>query len=86
MYDIYFDLANMHRTVEESDHAEQLDLFTGAEMGMGFDFDWISDLPKENFELTDGQTCKQCGDFYPYADRPNQKDGTFKGWGCRHYW
>ena len=43
MYDTYFDLANMHRTVEESDHAEQLDLFTGAEMGMGFDFDWISD-------------------------------------------
>lgn len=86
MYDIYFDLNNMHQTVEETDNNPQLELFASQN---GFDFDWINDLPKENvedLELTDGQTCASCKDFYPYADRPNQKDGTFKCWSCRHSW
>ena len=83
MYDIYFDLNNMHQTVQESEEPEQLDLFPIQD---GFDFDWVADLPKEQIELTDGQTCIKCQDFYPYADRPNQKDGTFKCWPCRNIW
>ena len=31
----------------------------------------------------DGETCVKCNNFYPYADGPNQPDGTFKCYGCR---
>ena len=27
--------------------------------------------------------CTHCNELYPYADGPNQKDGTFKCYSCR---
>jgi hypothetical protein len=30
-----------------------------------------------------GCNCTNCKDFFQYAE-PNQEDGTFKCWGCRH--
>ena len=33
----------------------------------------------------DGMICISCKELYPYAEYPNQKDGTFKCWGCRHF-
>lgn len=32
---------------------------------------------------SDGMTCGRCGNLYPYAEGPNQDDGSFKCWGCR---
>jgi len=30
-----------------------------------------------------GMICSKCGQLYPYANGPNQPDGTFKCYGCR---
>jgi hypothetical protein len=30
-----------------------------------------------------GCKCTKCGEFYEFSE-PNQEDGTFKCWGCRH--
>jgi hypothetical protein len=40
-----------------------------------------TEAKKEN---KDGCNCKKCGEHYPYANKPNQKDGSFKCWACRH--
>jgi hypothetical protein len=77
MYDIYFDLANMHRTVNESDKDDSDD--------DQFAFEFELDLPEEDDRaviVRKPQTCKQCQEIYPYAE-PNQKDGTFKCYSCR---
>jgi hypothetical protein len=77
MYDIYFDLANMHQTVEEAEEEEQL----------AFNFDWNLDFPEDNIapvKSSNGYNCQKCGELYPYAE-PNQADGLFKCWGCRHF-
>lgn len=31
----------------------------------------------------DGETCKKCLEFYPFAE-PNQEDGTLVCYSCRH--
>ena len=31
----------------------------------------------------DGETCKKCKEFYPFAE-PNQEDGTLVCYSCRH--
>lgn len=56
------------------------------------DFDFLGELqfddlavPVEFPKSDNGLTCKSCNEFYPYAERPNQKDGSFKCWGCRHF-
>lgn len=36
-----------------------------------------------NDDSSDGCTCNHCGEFYPYAEGPNQDDGTFKCYSCR---
>lgn len=82
MYDIYFDLNNMHQTVNEADENQ-------------IDFDFELDLPEGDNDSTDdypvivrrsknGYTCKSCGEIYPYAEEPNRKDGSFRCWGCRN--
>ena len=43
-----------------------------------------SGSPYRNGAEASGMTCKFCGEFYPYADKANQVDGSFKCFGCRH--
>lgn len=31
-----------------------------------------------------GLSCKACNNFCPYVDAPNQSDGSFKCYSCRH--
>lgn len=81
MYDIYFDLRNMHQTVEESDD----NVCVSNDDQFAFEFDISLDLPEEDDRaviVRKPQTCKQCNEIYPYAE-PNQKDGTFKCYSCR---
>lgn len=85
MYDIYFDLNNMHQTVEESEK-EASDEFW--HIGETFDFDFIDEyIPKEDADdypvivKRYGCTCSKCGEFYPHAE---VTDG-FKCWSCRNF-
>lgn len=84
MYDIYFDLHNMHQTVNESD--DELVCATDDGEQFCFEFDIGLDLPEEQDDraviVRKPQTCKKCNEIYPYAE-PNQKDGTFKCYSCR---
>jgi hypothetical protein len=41
--------------------------------------------PSEKKKDKDGCTCKNCKEFYPYAE-PNQEDGTLICYGCRMEW
>jgi hypothetical protein len=76
MYDIYFDLANMHQTVQDANEE--------------FDFDLELDLPSELGDddyaviVHKPVVCSKCGEIYPYAD-PNQDDGSFKCYSCRKW-
>ena len=91
MYDIYFDLTNMHRTVEESDSGDSGEKSDGAEywhIGETFDFDFIEEYVSK--EDTDdyavivkkyGCTCTNCGEFYPDAEVVS----AFKCWSCRNF-
>ena len=75
MYDIYFDLKNMHQVVDDDDCFmidEQFELEFS-------DFDFKIEQKKSN-----GCICSQCEELYPYAE-PNQKDGTFKCYSCRTF-
>jgi hypothetical protein len=36
-------------------------------------------------EKSKGQICKKCNELYEYAEKPNQKDGTFICFSCRNY-
>lgn len=86
MYDIYFDLQDMHQTVEEEEDTQEW------LSGEGFDFEFIKQFSEKVEELkksaprkrkSDGATCKSCGEFYPYAD---PEPGTvFRCWGCRNF-
>jgi hypothetical protein len=39
---------------------------------------------EEKKEITDGCTCKKCGEFYPYADPP--EPDKFNCYSCRLAW
>lgn len=98
MYDIYFDLNNMHQTVEESDNvrieSDETDLddeFWQIADQMNFDFidetkedDYPVIVKRSSKRKSNGCTCDKCGEIYPYAE-PNQSDGTFKCWSCRNF-
>ena len=88
MYDIHFDLNDMHQTVEESDEYWMV--------GESFSFDFVdqirADHDDDDDDLDDdfavivrrnGCRCDSCGEIYPYAEQ-NQKGGGFKCWSCRN--
>jgi formylmethanofuran dehydrogenase subunit E len=78
MYDIYFDLDNMHPVVDDDDSCFMMD--------DRFDFDFLADIAEEKTKKSksNGCTCLKCGEIYPYAE-PNQLDGSFKCYSCRKY-
>ena len=89
MYDIHFDLNDMHQTVEETDEYWMV--------GESFSFDFVDqirddhdeDMDDDDFAVivkrkSNGCVCKKCGETFPYAE-PNQKDGTLICWSCRNY-
>lgn len=92
MYDIYFDLGNMHQVVEE-DEIDLDDEFW--QIGETIEFDFVEDEGVSRQSTDDypvvvkrsknGYTCKACGEHYPYAEESNQKDGSFKCWSCRNF-
>lgn len=94
MYDIYFDLNNMHQTVEESDKVDPDDEFWA--LGEQFSLDFLDELdgPPDDYPVIvkksktkskgNGCVCPKCGELYPYAE-PNQPDGSFKCWSCRNF-
>jgi hypothetical protein len=101
MYDIYFDLKNMHQTVDEGESLDlsklydELTAISQVQQSHQIEFDFEIDLPEgDNADFDDypvvvrrsgnGYTCKNCGEHYPYADEPNQLDGSFKCWSCRN--
>lgn len=45
----------------------------------------IVDSVKDKKENKDGCNCKKCKELFEYAE-PNQSDGTFICYGCRHGW
>lgn len=88
MYDIFFDLLDMHQVVVEEETFVEIDL---DDEPITFNFDL--DLPFPNETNDDypvivrksyGHTCKQCGEICPHAES-NQKDGSFKCYSCRKY-
>jgi len=91
MYDICFDLHDMHQTVEESDQLEEEFWAIGEvfDFDLVVDEDFIDDYPvivKQTKVKTKGNglTCPKCGEIYPYAES-NQPDGSFKCWSCRNF-
>jgi len=80
MYDILFDLDNMHQTVCEKDEEPDDKFWTG------LDWDFTLDLPDttDNYPIIVkkyGCKCDKCGEFYPYAEVTS----PFKCWGCRNF-
>jgi len=89
MYDIYFDLQNMHQTVSEKDDAEEEFWKLGEQIDLNFfDEEGPNIEQSDDFAVivrrSNGCTCKHCGEIYPYAE-PNQRDGSFKCWSCRNF-
>jgi len=84
MYDIYFDLNNMHQTVNEADEENQIDFDFELDLPEG-DSGSVDDYPVIVRRSRNGCTCKTCGEIYPYAEGPNQPDGSFKCWSCRNF-
>lgn len=91
MYDIYFDLNNMHQTVEESDKPDLDEEFW--QLGEQFQLDFLDEVSPDDYPVivkksskrkSNGCICDKCGELYPYAE-PNQKDGSFKCWSCRNF-
>jgi formylmethanofuran dehydrogenase subunit E len=84
MYDIYFDLNNMHQVVDDA-KTEEFWL-----VGESFSFDIELDLPEQEDDYavivkrSNGLNCNKCGELFPYAE-PNQKDGTLVCYSCRNY-
>lgn len=71
MFDIFFDLDNMHQAVDDSkdfEWAEQID------------FDFVKKVSPNK----DGCICTKCRELFPYAE-PNQPDGTLICYSCRKY-
>lgn len=88
MYDIFFDLNDMHQPVEESSCHYIGDGLKATHEDEDFiwneqlDFDFVKELAKPVNK--DGCICKKCGEMYPYAE-PNQPDGTMICYSCRKY-
>lgn len=79
MYDIYFDLNDMHQTVDEDIDNNSCKADIQIELDFtGFDISIDSDKKKNS----NGCVCLKCNELYPYSE-PNQKDGTFKCYSCR---
>lgn len=94
MYDIYFDLNNMHQVVVEDETSFEIELDEEL-ISFNFELDLPEALePADDFAVvvrkkpsksSNGYTCSHCGEIYPYAEEPNQKDGSFKCYSCRKY-
>lgn len=88
MYDIFFDLNHMHQVVDDDN--VQMSYCVDDDTQLCFDFNFEFDdpdlaVPVDFPKSENGLTCKSCNEYYPYAERPNQKDGSFKCWGCRNF-
>ncbi len=70
MYDIFFDLDDMHQAIDAGD-----DIW-----GEQLDFEFIKKLA----ENKDGCICTKCHELFPYAE-PNQPDGSLICYSCRKY-
>jgi formylmethanofuran dehydrogenase subunit E len=96
MYDIYFDLNDMHQVVEETP-AEQLSLLyeelevintlqmirAGSDEAFSFDFDLV--LPDDRAVIVKKPlVCEKCNEIYPYAE-PNGENNSFRCYSCRKY-
>lgn len=96
MYDIYFDLNDMHQVVEEEE-SEQLSFFydeltavstgqsirAGSDEAFSFDFDLV--LPDDRAVIVKKpQVCDKCNEIYPYAE-PNGENNSFRCYSCRKY-
>lgn len=77
MYDIYFDLRNMHQVVDDDDDCLMIDDQFELEFS---DFDFA--LEKVEKKKSNGCVCSKCEELYPYAE-PNRDDGSFKCYSCR---
>ncbi len=91
MYDIFFDLNNMHQTVEERDDLNEEFWAVGEQFSFDFvdDTEFVDDYPvivkkSKAKPKGNGCTCPKCGEIYPYAE-PNMPDGSFKCWSCRNF-
>lgn len=87
MYDIFFDLGDMHQSVEEAD---EIDEYTY--LGPNFikpsnnyypeddqsDYPVIVERPKQGYH------CKKCKELFPHSE-PNQSDGTLICYSCRNF-
>ena len=91
MYDIFFDLNNMHQTVEMSDEQGELDDEFWM-LGECFEFENDAEAcsvphreqSKEPKRYENGCHCIRCGELYPQAE-PNQPDGTLICYSCRRF-
>lgn len=83
MFDIYFDLEDMHQTVDEEIAGARDDHDSWAFEQV--DFDFVKDLDKsESFNKSAGCFCASCNDFCQFAE-PNQPNGTLICYYCRNY-
>lgn len=97
MYDIFFDLNNMHQTVEETD-GEQLSLLydeltaistkqsirAGSDEAFSFDFELDLDNDDRAVIVKKPLVCEKCNEIYPYAE-PNGENNSFRCYSCRKY-
>lgn len=90
MYDIYFDLGNMHQTVDSSDNEEVWILgepFILEDDGSITHKDGLI-IQNDDYKVVkryeNGCTCVKCGELYPQAE-PNQPDGTLICYSCRRF-
>ncbi len=79
MFDIFFDLNDMHQPVADEEVKASNEPFGWGEQ---LDFDFVKELAKPVNK--DGCICTKCGEMYPYAE-PNQPDGTMICYSCRKY-
>jgi formylmethanofuran dehydrogenase subunit E len=84
MYDIFFDLDNMHQPVDETTDeywgiGEVIDLDSAEQLE-------LRNLIEQNKTTThsNGMNCKDCGEHYPYAEA-NQSDGSLICYSCRRF-
>lgn len=82
MYDIYFDLSDMHQTVDSADDDEGEEFWLD---GDAVHYDLVQNddyiVVKKN---KNGCICKECMELFPYAE-PNQSDGTLICYSCRRF-
>jgi hypothetical protein len=74
----------MHRDISDEELEFWLD---GEKLIISWDDDLAGSSVSPNQEVIEkksaGCRCKKCDNFFEYAE-PNQIDGSFKCWGCRH--